>query len=282
MRSLELAIKYLAGERMIGTAAERAALTTGQPDYELGTEASGITSDPSFTSVGGHRVTYDSTNDELDITPAGSEWGSTVAYYKDILDGTISDTAWVLRMKWVQQGWSTNTGSNGNDVHVDLSSVITNNIAGDTISTVIHNWSSNQGLGLDAQNNAGSTNTEDYERVFTPSASTTYYIQMRRLDSDDFDIKIYTGSDFSTGQQGSTETKTISGIADLRYLRMFAQFQSGGGTSNMSIKWFKFWDDTTTATAISYPNLSNGTLFEESDTGKHYMFDGTSAWNEVT
>ena len=31
-----------------------------------------------------------------------------------------------------------------------------------------------------------------------------------------------------------------------------------------------------------YPNLSNGTLFEESDTGKHYMFDGTSTWNEMT
>ena len=31
-----------------------------------------------------------------------------------------------------------------------------------------------------------------------------------------------------------------------------------------------------------YPNLSNGTIFEQSDDGKHYMFDGTSAWNEMT
>ena len=31
-----------------------------------------------------------------------------------------------------------------------------------------------------------------------------------------------------------------------------------------------------------YPNLVNGAIFEESDTGKHYMFDGTSAWNEMT
>ena len=30
-----------------------------------------------------------------------------------------------------------------------------------------------------------------------------------------------------------------------------------------------------------YPDLTNGTIFEESDTGKHYMFDGTSAWNEM-
>jgi len=32
----------------------------------------------------------------------------------------------------------------------------------------------------------------------------------------------------------------------------------------------------------SYPNLPNGAIFEESDTGKHYMFDGTSTWNEMT
>jgi hypothetical protein len=30
------------------------------------------------------------------------------------------------------------------------------------------------------------------------------------------------------------------------------------------------------------PNFTNGTILEESDTGKFYMFDGTSAWNEVT
>ena len=31
-----------------------------------------------------------------------------------------------------------------------------------------------------------------------------------------------------------------------------------------------------------YPNLTNGTIFEESDTGKHYMFNGTDTWNEIT
>ena len=39
--------------------------------------------------------------------------------------------------------------------------------------------------------------------------------------------------------------------------------------------------DSETLTNI-YPKLPNGAIFEESDTGKHYMFDGTSAWNEVT
>jgi len=29
------------------------------------------------------------------------------------------------------------------------------------------------------------------------------------------------------------------------------------------------------------PNFTNGTIFEESDTGKHYMFNGTDTWNLV-
>jgi len=36
------------------------------------------------------------------------------------------------------------------------------------------------------------------------------------------------------------------------------------------------------ASAAFYPYYSNGAIFEESDTGKHYMFDGTDTWNEIT
>jgi len=30
-----------------------------------------------------------------------------------------------------------------------------------------------------------------------------------------------------------------------------------------------------------YPLIPNGAIFEESDTGKHYMFDGSQTWNEM-
>jgi len=33
---------------------------------------------------------------------------------------------------------------------------------------------------------------------------------------------------------------------------------------------------------FSVTNVPNGTIFEELDIGKHYMFDGTSTWNEIT
>ena len=41
------------------------------------------------------------------------------------------------------------------------------------------------------------------------------------------------------------------------------------------------WGADDQASTPFYPYLSNGTIFEESDTGKHYMWDGTSAWNEM-
>ena len=49
------------------------------------------------------------------------------------------------------------------------------------------------------------------------------------------------------------------------------------------------WTDETTHQYIIYltynvpdnPNLPNGTIYEESDTGKHMMYNGSNAWNEI-
>ena len=41
-----------------------------------------------------------------------------------------------------------------------------------------------------------------------------------------------------------------------------------------------YGSEGTTTPAVN-PNLTNGTLFEENDTGKIYMWDGTSAGNEI-
>ena len=42
------------------------------------------------------------------------------------------------------------------------------------------------------------------------------------------------------------------------------------------------WGADDQGTSPFYPNIPNGGIFEESDTGKHYMWDGTDTWNEVT
>jgi len=284
-----MAVKYLAGDRLIGTAAERAALVTGLPDWELGTEAASIATDPDWEDVGSHNVTYDASTDGLDMIPSGNNYGANAGYYIDInalITGSISETAWVLRLKWVQETWVVNSTSGLNSVFLFLTDSTDPSSSHDSIGLGIHNYvTTPQGIrlvsaiGQDNNNPIGNS-----EAVLTPTA-TTYWIELKRTSATAATCSIYTNSDFSTGQQGSTVTRTITSSLDgLRYLSLWALMQtsSGNNYNNVSIKWFKFWNGVTTATATSYPNLTNGTIFEESDTGKHYMFDGTSTWNEVT
>jgi len=100
----------------------------------------------------------------------------------------------------------------------------------------------------------------------------------------------YTTSAYSIATTGSTSLP--SGVQDLRYITF--QSASHATSSNRftgTISDIKFWNATTSTSGTptktfsfinSNPNLTNGTLFEESDTGKHYMFDGTDTWNEIT
>ena len=39
--------------------------------------------------------------------------------------------------------------------------------------------------------------------------------------------------------------------------------------------------DGHTATTLAYPNLLTNTIFETSDTGKHYIWNGSTTWTEV-
>ena len=80
-----------------------------------------------------------------------------------------------------------------------------------------------------------------------------------------------------------TATGTCASTCDgLRYIKMsnYGHGWTGTGSSVGTIDDIKFYNGVTSPS--TYPNLPNGEIFEESDTGKHYMFDGTDTWNEVT
>ena len=57
-------------------------------------------------------------------------------------------------------------------------------------------------------------------------------------------------------------------------------FNAGAGDLKAGTNLIAFGQDSTGGTAPDTA-LPLGTVFEETDTGKHYMWDGTSAWNEV-
>lgn len=48
-----------------------------------------------------------------------------------------------------------------------------------------------------------------------------------------------------------------------------------------TVSTFTVWGADDIGSTPFYPNLPNGAIFEDSTDGKHYMFDGTSAWNEM-
>ena len=75
----------------------------------------------------------------------------------------------------------------------------------------------------------------------------------------------------SRGEHVGKWANTSAQITQIDVLSVSSTFAAGST--------FTVWgaDDA----ALVYPNLSNGTIFEESDTGKHQMFDGSQTWNEM-
>ena len=226
-----MAIKYLAGERIIGTAAERAAMSTA-----------GV-------------YTYDYTND------------------------------------------GTNTGSGGNLNTVMASRTNTSLSNGDVIGTIgfkVH-----------------STGTQPYNfkfAVYTESNSTTPTTLLCNTGNInptgtgwlDFPVE------FSGGSASTTHTKAGDGYVWIAHwgdegIGYYTAGSDTGGTkqhdsvtyvvANQPVGTFSVGASHNSEMAARvgihsqapvYPNLPNGVVFEESDTGKHYMWDGTNTWNEVT
>ena len=109
-----------------------------------------------------------------------------------------------------------------------------------------------------------------------------FYVEIIRNTLELITCNLYTNSDYT----GLIETKTRTipasfGNRDLRYIRVFASGDDGSTASTLQYELddMDFYNDTTSTDTT--PNLPNGTIFLTSDTNKAYMFDGTSAWNEV-
>ena len=112
-----------------------------------------------------------------------------------------------------------------------------------------------------------STSTND---IRDAGQFTTFRIKIQRVgnvwtisspDGDGGDVTVTP----SSGQQLLSQIKIHSN-------RIFW----AGNTSEASITVTSLTNDF-----LFSPDMPEGTIFEESDTGKHYMFDGTSTWNEM-
>jgi len=231
VRSLELAIKYLAGERLVGTAAERAALIAStsicvSATYSNDAKSLGgssqfsnghflilckidTTSLPSTYTVGSISANFVANN------------GGTTTYKYACYNGTSSPTTKISES--AEYVWDGVTGITSQDMTTTP-----------TITNVDTLW-----LALAIKNTG--VNGPDIQATTTGIGSGDSY-----HDLDDYD----------------------------NWFPSSAPSTTGGSDPNVFVKL------CAAVPTLSF-NAPNGTIFEESDTGKMYMWDGTDTWNEM-
>ena len=275
-----MAVKYLAGDRLIGTAAERTALSGTTVSYATPTFENDFDSNTGWTQSGSTITVDDHVTDKCSINdPATS---STHRVYRG-LGITLNDTTWlctceinISAMSNDERAFpicfSSTTGSyrsSHDSVAIRLGGGLTS-MGG-----------SSKDIGM-SRNDGGSVIHLTDANSIAVSVNTTYYVKFYR-ESGALKLAVFTGSDYATGQVGSTQThQSISSPTGLDNIVIGSDDGSTGGV-NATVDNVKVFNNSlvySTSTPF-YPFLPNGAIFEESDTGKHYMFDGTSAWNEM-
>lgn len=171
------------------------------------------------------RLRVNPTTDVLDFSCASNSINTNI--YRDIGIANISDTSWILRFKLDITTLVKEVGVNQMRLYISLNSLHalgdpqTEDGLGMLISyrsgnDLIHGYIDNGGTS--AQTSTG----------IVPSA-TTYYVEFVRLDADNFRIRLFSDSTYTT--QLSTNTITISSAyTGLRYFGV--QHYTETGTTN--------------------------------------------------
>jgi len=185
--------------------------------------------------------------------------------------GLISETAWVLRFKWVVDQVNTGVDLRANVV---ISSLATGDNA--TLQDAI-GIQSKTGSGTDSfviiqaeGTNLTSPSTQSGS-AFTPIAGLVKYIQIRRTSATTIAMETFTDADY-TGTPDTTNSLTTSALVNaLRYITINGDNVTTGGntTYNGTIDNVEFYDGVTTvdANVPIYAIDGNTATFWKSDAG---------------
>ena len=188
----------------------------------------------------------------------------------DMLGSTISDTAWVARFKFTVANFDSGTGNHqfqflvSDKANLDVATTSRDSLGFKIIKATSDEYAL-------AWKNGGtiSTNTEV---AFAHSAQAeTIYVEMSRLSSTSFKVEFFSDSSYTTSIE--SETATISGVVDLRYLIAIEQDINGSATMNGTINNFEFYNGHTSVSANA---VQSGSRYEETDTRKIYYKDDIS------
>ena len=215
-----MAIKYLAGNRIIGTAAERAALTTNQ----------------NFLSETG--------NSQSQLDESANKYGILLASNNPLLGEELESFSIMLRKR------ASPTGNIYAKIYKDDSTTAT--------ATSTNYFDASELPPEDGTSGNGAYGS----RTWTFASGVTL---------EDGDRIVYEGGSHD-GNNQITFRRATGGLTDTVSIATY----TASWTSSPS-------GDPLYGLAVTggYPSLTENSIFEESDTGKHYMWDGSTTWNEI-
>jgi len=287
-----MAIKYLAGNRLWGTNAERLALTTDSGYGIFNGSDQSLTS----PSVSNFKFMSDGSPYSLAfwVYRNGSQSGTEPSYMGS--NGTsTSDIGWALYCHNGSDGlgWFISNGSAKlppSELRTTLSDTTWTHIAvtystGDDYVRLYKDGTSV--ATYDASGYSFSTSDPAYITAIGKNIGRGTHINARMADIGFWEDHVLSTDDITKLAGGSPITDDGAGFdyssANIvNHLPLSTNDDDTKGSLSFTDNGTVTYGTTGTPLDPSaLPLLPNGALFEESDTGKHYMWDGSSTWNEV-
>ena len=136
---------------------------------------------------------------------------------------SVSDSAWVLRFKWVMDNYSQNTTGHAKKLLIGLSSAPNStdvDSAQDAIGILFGSWDNGTHKIRSRDSDGGSWmggSGTDFSEAFTDDE--VYYVEIKRTSTTAYTVSLYSDSSYSTLIEAESETMA-STIAGLRYLKV--------------------------------------------------------------
>jgi len=258
-----MAIKYLSGKRLQGTAAERTALNLSAPPQtswkELGRTTLG--SAGATIDVNGNtwnlQVGAEISSNRFKLTSPSSPPYAQIA--KE-LDSTVDgDFCLRFRIKWHSGDSYAYFGLTDEEPSSTTDSTMDSCMAGFYFTA-----GSNRGM----RAHAAAASSYAVDPIASTGASQTgvantdYYIELSRdVSAETLTLKKYTASDYTGTPETHTMSSTPSGIDGLKYLKGVYSHDgaTGGASAHVLFDQIKLYKDTTTATGtVFYEELLSG------------------------
>ena len=262
-------VEYLAGNRIRGTSSEMQ--PTFQDDFS--TYANQADADAAYPTTDSAKMRVNITNDNIDVD--FERTGSNDLIYYDLGSGSVNDTKWVLRFKWVIDSVSSSNvqgciglASNTGSYHTSQDGVFLEVI--DTSGANFRINDPNNAL-PDVSGGAGMTDTV---------STGTRYVEIARTGATSATISFSSTSAYTKDTE--SKTFTIENVTGLRYFKIF---NNSGGTAsgqvNGTIDDLEFYNDVTTVPSTTHnENLVDGSIFYTTDTNKEYVLYNNT-WTEL-